>query len=77
VRAAAAAPFFSITSQHHPGCRWFLGDFVPHRTASDFGGLFQYGALFAQSYLEFGGGGATVQLFNDYRQMLAANPCPD
>ena len=75
--SAAFYPFFSITSQTRAGgCRWFFGDNVPHFTARDFGGIFQYGTLLPQTYLTFGGGGATGIQFNDYQQVLAHNPCP-
>ena len=70
-------PFFSITSRTRSGgCRWFLGDNVPGLTASDFGGIFQYGSLLPQQYLTPGGGGATETLFNDFQQAFTHNPCP-
>jgi hypothetical protein len=74
---ASFYPFFSITSNHRPGgCRWFIGNDVPGQTASDFGGVSQYGTLFPQEYLIFGGGGATHQVINDFHQNLTGNPCP-
>jgi hypothetical protein len=74
---AAFYPFFSITSSHRPGgCQWFIGNDVPGQTASDFGGVTQYGTLLPLQYLVFGGHGATVTRFNDYQQALASNPCP-
>jgi hypothetical protein len=70
-------PFFSITSKHRAGgCRWFLGNDVPGLTANDFGGLPQYGALFPQTFLVFGGHGTTQQVIDDFHQNLAGNPCP-
>jgi hypothetical protein len=70
-------PFFSITSFHQPGgCQWFIGNDVPGQTANDFGGVSQYGTLFPQTYLIFGGGGATHSVINDYQQNLGRNPCP-
>jgi hypothetical protein len=74
---ASFYPFFSITSSHRPGaCKWFIGNKVPGQTASDFGGVTQYGALFPQQFLAFGGGGTIVTRFDDYQQALAGNPCP-
>jgi len=70
-------PFFSITGSHHrAGCQWFAGNDVPGLTASDFGGLSQYGTLYPQAYLVFGGHGATQQVIDDFHQTLAGNPCP-
>ena len=70
-------PFFSITSNHRPGgCRWFIGNDVPGLTATDFGKVSQYGTLFPQTYLVFGGGGATHTVINDFQRNLGANPCP-
>jgi hypothetical protein len=79
-------PFFSITSSHGShgsggsggsgGCRWFIGNDVPGQTASDFGGVSQYGTLFPQTYLVFGGGGATLMRFNVFQNNLGTNPCP-
>ena len=74
---AAFYPFFSITNSHRPGgCRWFIGNVVPGQTANDFGGVSQYGTLFAQTYLIFGGGGATHSVINNFQQNLGTNPCP-
>jgi hypothetical protein len=74
---AAFYPFYSITSSHHPGgCRWFIGNVVPGQTANDFGGVTQYGTLFPQTYLIFGGGGATHTVINDFQNNLGTNPCP-
>ena len=74
---AAFYPFFSITSKHKEnGCQWFIGNDVPGQTASDFGGVTQYGTLFPQQFLAFGGGGTTVTRFDDYQQALPNNPCP-
>jgi hypothetical protein len=74
---AAFYPFYSITSQHSQGgCRWFIGNVVPGQTANDFGGVSQYGTLFSQTYLVFGGGGATMHLFDVFQNRLGTNPCP-
>jgi hypothetical protein len=67
-------PFFSITGGS--SCRWFIGNTVPGLTANDFGGVSQYGTLFPQTYLIFGGGGATLTRFNVFQNKLATNPCP-
>ncbi|HXP18676.1 MAG TPA: hypothetical protein VN840_03410 [Streptosporangiaceae bacterium] len=77
-------PFYSITSTHdhsvakdgEGGCRWFIGNDVPGLTASDFGGVSQFGTLFAQQFLAFGGGGTFVTRLDDYQQLLPNNPCP-
>ena len=74
---AAFYPFYSITSSHRPGgCRWFIGNVVPGQTANDFGGVSQYGTLFPQEFLLFGGGGATHTLIDDFQNNLGTNPCP-
>jgi hypothetical protein len=36
----------------------------------------QYGTLLSQTYLIFGGGGATHQVINDFQHNLGTNPCP-
>jgi hypothetical protein len=70
-------PFFSITGRHaEHGCKWFIGNDVPGQTATDFGGVSQYGTLFPQQFLRFGGGGATVTRFDDYQFAFNNNPCP-
>ena len=68
-------PFYSITTPFHPGgCRWFIGNDVPGLTLTDFGKTAQYGALYPQTYLIFGGGGATHTVINDFHRNLT-NPC--
>jgi hypothetical protein len=70
-------PFYSITSRFHSGgCRWFIGNDVPGLTATDFGKVSQYGTLFPQTYLVFGGGGTTHTVINDFQNNLGTNPCP-
>ena len=71
---AAFYPFYSTTSS--PGCRWLFGNDVPGLTANDFGGLPQYGTLLKTTYLAFGGGGATVDRYNNFQNALGTNPCP-
>ena len=61
----------------YPGGRqWFIGNKVPGLTANDFGGVSQYGTLFPQTFLIFGGGGATQTLIDDFQNQLGRNPCP-
>ena len=70
-------PFYSITSSHRPGgCRWFIGNVVPGQTANDFGGVSQYGTLFPQTYLIFGGGGATQKVIDDVPEPAGPEPMP-
>lgn len=66
-------PFYSITGQH--SCRWLMGDDVPGLTRDDFGGVRQYGRLFPQRYLVFGGHGATQTTINDFKHTFGTNPC--
>ncbi|MEN3306383.1 MAG: hypothetical protein V7603_2585, partial [Micromonosporaceae bacterium] len=67
-------PFFSSTG-NRAGCRWLIGNDVPGLTRNDYGRQNQYGTLYPQTYLVFGGGGATRVIFNDYHQNLPDNPC--
>ena len=67
-------PFFSIASSSS-GCLWLLGNDVPGVTTNDFGKNAQYGSLLKLTYPLFGGGGATTQRFNDFRNIMT-NPCP-
>jgi hypothetical protein len=55
------------------GCVWTFGNHVPGGT--DFGRNAQYGSLLTSTYLAFGGGGATVNEINNFRQIML-NPCP-
>jgi hypothetical protein len=71
-------PFYSITRhRHHPGssCRWFIGNVVPGLTATDFGGVTQFGKLFGQQFLTFGGGGTSHTGFDVFQRLLHFNPC--
>jgi hypothetical protein len=76
---AAFYPFFSAfrngiqNEQGDGGCRWGFGNVLPG--AANFGQNAQYGSLLSLSYLIFGGGGASHQLINDFRQVIP-NPCP-
>jgi hypothetical protein len=76
---AAFYPFFSAfqfgvpNEQGNGGCRWGFGNDLPGAT-TDFGRNAQYGSLLSLTYLTFGGGGKTTNLFNDFRQIIR-NPC--
>ena len=76
---AAFYPFFSAFQngvQGVPGggrCMWGFGNVLPGAT-TDFGRNAQYGTLLSSTYLAFGGGGATIQRFNNFRQIIS-NPC--
>src|SRR6266568_2568666 len=67
-------PFYSIGTVRGQ-CAWLLGNDIAGLTANDFGKNNQYGSLLPLNYLVFGGHGATVQRFNDFRQIIS-NPCP-
>jgi len=77
---AAFYPFFSAfqngvqDEQGNGGCLWAFGNDLPGAT-TDFGRNAQYGSLLSSTYLAFGGGGATVQRINNFRQIMS-NPCP-
>jgi hypothetical protein len=66
-------PYFSTTSGAQ--CQWQFGGAIPG-AASDFGAEAQWGPILSLEYLVFGGGGATHQQFNDYRNIFGSNPCP-
>jgi len=70
---AAFYPFYSNVG-HGPHCLWGLGNDFPGVT-NDFGKISQYGPLLQLTYLRFGGGGTTLQRYNDFRQVLNSNPC--
>lgn len=73
-------PFYSAfgngvpNEQGNNGCMWGFGNDLPGAT-SDFGRNAQYGPLLSSTYLVFGGGGATVNRFNNFRGVMS-NPCP-
>jgi hypothetical protein len=79
-KPAAFYPFFSafqngVRDEHgNGGCVWGFGNDLPGAT-TDFGRNAQYGSLLSLTYLAVGGGGSTIQLFNDFRQIIS-NPCP-
>jgi hypothetical protein len=72
-------PFFSAfqngigDEQGNGRCVWAFGTHL--RGANDFGRNAQYGPPLQSTYLALGGGGSTVQFFNDFRQVMP-NPCP-
>ncbi len=67
-------PFYSAITT--TGCQWAIGDLASNGTTNDFGQIDQYGPLFLQTYLVFGGGGATTQRYNDFQGVMPTNPCP-
>jgi hypothetical protein len=83
---AAFYPFYSafqggfpgehVTRAAHDGgdggCVWGFGNDMPG--GNDLGRNAQYGSLLTTTYLAFGGGGATIQRINNFRQILP-NPC--
>jgi hypothetical protein len=66
-------PFYTkgFTSQ---GCRWSIGNVIPGFTVNDFGRNQEWGAIASDPHLVYGGGGATHNLFLNFRQFLP-NPC--
>jgi hypothetical protein len=77
---AAFYPFFSAfqhgvqNEQGNGGCMWGFGNDLPGAT-TDFGRNAQYGSLLTTTSLAFGGGGATINRINNFRQIIS-NPCP-
>jgi hypothetical protein len=67
-------PFFSIGAPNGE-CQWTLASDIPGFTTNDFGQNSQYGKLLLLEYLVFGGHGAPLHRFNDFRNVLP-NPCP-
>jgi hypothetical protein len=51
-----------------------VGRGIPGATLTDFGKNAQYGKLLSLRYWSIGG--ATIDRFNDFRQILDNNPCP-
>jgi hypothetical protein len=80
VNPPVGANFYPIYSSRNwkGSCVWQLGGANLPETIDDFGGnsTVEYGSLLPLTYLVFGGGGSTVQRFNDFRQVLSDNPCP-
>jgi len=77
---AAFYPFYSAfqdgvpSEQGDNGCMWGFGNDLPGAT-TDFGRNAQYGPVLETTYLLFNGGGATINRFNNFRQIIP-NPCP-
>jgi hypothetical protein len=69
---AAFYPFFSAVGGRN--CLLGFGNDVPG-SKTDFGRNAQYGTLLTTPYLAFGGGGATINRINNFRNIIA-NPCP-
>jgi hypothetical protein len=65
-------PFYSTTKTSH-GCVWQFGNDIPGQI-SNFGQNGQYGTLLQQSYTQKGG--STANSYNDFRNILSNNPCP-
>jgi hypothetical protein len=66
-------PFY--TKGYTPqGCRWSIGNVIPDFTTNDFGRNQEWGTIASDPHLVYGGGGATHDLFLNFRQFLA-NPC--
>jgi len=65
-------PFFT-NAEARGACTWQFGNSTPG-DLRDFGRNSQYGALLSLPYLAFGGGGATVNRFNNFRNVIS-NPC--
>jgi hypothetical protein len=42
---------------------------------TNFGRNAQYGPLLATNYLAFGGGGASIKLFTNFRRVFSRTPC--
>jgi hypothetical protein len=71
---AAFYPFFSaLGARQSKDCMLAFGNQLPGST-TDFGRNAQYGSLLPQTALAFGGGGASVVRFNNFRQIIH-NPC--
>jgi len=66
-------PFYSNVGRGSK-CLWGLGNDFPG-VVEDFGKDAQYGPLLKLTYLVFGGGGTTLQRYNNYRNVLSSNPC--
>src|SRR5438552_260046 len=69
---AAFYPFFTNATVGG-ACNWQFGNSIPGDTR-EFGQNAQYGSLLPLDYLAFGGGGATIVRYNDFRKIIS-NPC--
>ncbi len=70
--AAAFYPFYSIRNVGGE-CIWQIGNHIPGST-NDFHQNQQYGTLLSLSFLN--GGGTSVNVFEDFRQIFSHNACP-
>jgi hypothetical protein len=72
----APADFYPFYTANDIGgsCRWAIGNELP-TTTNDFGGTAQVGPLLQLTYMAFGGHGATVQRYNDFRNIMSNVPC--
>jgi hypothetical protein len=66
-------PLFTANSTSS-GCQWGIGNDLP-TTTNDFGKTAQFGSLYLQTYLVFGGGGSTTTRYNGFQQALGSVPC--
>ena len=69
---ASFYPFYTTTRTKN-GCVWQFGNDIP-REISDFGQNAQYGTLLQQDYTVKGGSSQAV--YNDFRNIMSRNPCP-
>ena len=65
-------PFFTNATVRGV-CNWQFGNSIPG-DIREFGKNAQYGSLLPLDYLAFGGGGATITRFNNFRDVIS-NPC--
>jgi hypothetical protein len=80
VNPPVGASFYPIYSTRNwkGACVWQLGGANLPETIDHFGGnsTAEYGSLLPLTYQAFGSSTAVVQLFNNFRQVLSSNPCP-
>ena len=69
----AGPPHAAASFEREHGCVWAFGNDIPG-ASTDFGRNAQYGSLLTSTYLAFGGGGATIDRINNFRQIMP-NPC--
>ncbi len=73
---AAFYPTYSTVGggSENDGCLWGYGGALPG-TTNNFGRNAEWGSLLLTTYLAFGGHGATINRYNNFRQIFAQNPC--
>ncbi len=69
---AAFYPFYSIRNVGGQ-CVWQIGNHIPGNK-NDFHQNQQYGTLLTESFLN--GGGTSINLYQNFRQIFNQNPCP-